>query len=237
MNQPLKILTTQDGSRTLYSSRYQQFFHSVHGALTESWHVFLEGAEIENLFQSRREATILEIGFGVGLNWLLTASLALRYNVRLTYIGMDQWVPCSELFSDLRYKELVEFPVLADAFIKWRSTLPDKIPNDSYKLTHKRGSVLQLQIGDAAGIPLQPCSCDRIYLDAFDPRTNRELWTTEFIQRLHNALHPRGIPATYCAAGHVRRALSASGFSVTRRPGPPGKREVLVVQKLANPSQ
>ena len=235
MDQSAKILTTQDGSHTLYSNRYQQPFHSIHGALTESRHVFLKGAEIENLFKSKSRVAILEIGFGAGLNWLLTASLALRHRVHLAYTASDQRIPCGKLLSDLCYSDLVEFHSLSEAFIKWRNTVPDKIPDGLYQPTFKESSTLRLQIGDATTIPIASRSYDRIYLDAFDPRVNPELWTLEFMGRLYDALYPGGILATYCAAGHVRRALSSSGFSVIRRPGPPGKREVLAAWKPLSP--
>ncbi len=235
MGESLELLITRDGSRTLYSPRYQQSFHSMHGALTESRHVFLEGAEIKPLFTSSHKAVIMEIGFGAGLNWLLTASLALRHDVRLSYIGVDLHVPRAEILSELHYGDVVEFTSLSDSFLQWRNTLPGRIPDGSYQLSHIQKSTLHLEIGDATGISPKPCSCDRIYLDGFDSKMNPELWTSEFIQRLYDALRPAGILATYSAAGHVRRALIASGFSVTRRPGPPGKREVLAAHKPATP--
>lgn len=231
MNQLLEIRTTQDDSRTLYSNQYQQSFHSMHGALAEAKHVFLEGARLTELFKSRKEVAILEIGFGAGLNWLLTASLALRHRVSITYTGLDLQMPSAALLSQLSYAGLIETPSLAEHLIEWRRTFDSEIPCGTYQIPHEYDSVLQLHIGEATTANLSPNTYDCIYLDAFDPRVNPELWTLDFIQQLHDALRDGGYLATYSAAGHVRRALVASEFSVIRRPGPPGKREVLAAWK------
>ncbi|MCY4158820.1 MAG: tRNA (5-methylaminomethyl-2-thiouridine)(34)-methyltransferase MnmD [Bacteroidetes bacterium] len=231
MDQSLRILTTNDGSRTLYSNRYQQSFHSVHGALTESKHVFVDGAKIEDLFRSKPTATILEIGFGTGLNWLLTSSLALERQIQLTYNALDQQIPTANLLSRLNYGSLVEATSLNALLIKWRNAFHNKIPDGVYQLKHEHDSVLQLFIGEATEVNLPTLAYDRIYLDAFDPTMNPGLWKIEFIQQLYDSLLDGGCLTTYSAAGHVRRALEGSGFSVIRRPGPPGKREVLAAWK------
>ena len=231
MKPPLEIRTTRDGSRTLYSHAFRQSFHSMHGALAEASHVFLEGAKLSELFQSRKEMSILEVGFGAGLNWLLTASLALRHQVSLTYTGLDLQIPNADLLSRLDYGELIETPSLAQHLIQWRGTFDGAVPSGTYHLAHDEDSILQLHIGEATTANLSPSTYDCVYLDAFDPKSNPILWTLEFIQQLHDTLCGGGCLATYSAAGRVRRALVTSGFSVMRRPGPPGKREVLVARK------
>ncbi len=231
MNQNLEIRTTRDGSRTLYSNQYQQSFHSMHGALTEAKYVFLEGSRLAELFKSKKKVAILEVGFGAGLNWLLTASLALRHHVSITYTGLDLYVPAADLLSQLRYADLIENSSLAEHLIEWRQALNEEIPYGTYQLSHEYESLLQLHINDVTHASLSPNTYDCIYLDAFDPHANPELWTVDFIQQLYDALCEGSYLATYSAAGHVRRALASSGFSVIRRPGPPGKREVLAAWK------
>ncbi|MCY3594326.1 MAG: tRNA (5-methylaminomethyl-2-thiouridine)(34)-methyltransferase MnmD [Bacteroidetes bacterium] len=231
MDQLLEIRATQDSSRTLYSNQYQQSFHSMHGALAEAKHVFLEGARLTELFKSRKELAILEVGFGAGLNWLLTASLALRHHVSVTYTGLDLQIPGADLLSQLSYADLIRDPSLAEHLIQWRRTFDGEIPCGTYQLPYESDSVLQLHIGEATAANFSPNTYDCIYLDAFDPRVNPELWTLDFIQKLYDALRDGSCLVTYSAAGHVRRALVASGFSVIRRPGPPGKREVLAAWK------
>ncbi len=232
MPQSYKLLITRDGSRTLYSQQSQQSFHSMHGALTESIHVFLEGAKISELFQSTSKVAILEIGFGTGLNWLLTTSLALDYRVEVAYTAIDQEIPPADLFNELDYGNLIGIPSVAALLTRWRQTFGSHVPPGSYHVPIKDESSLNLLIGNATNIiPDSPNLFDRIYLDAFDPKVNPDLWSPEFIQRLYDCLQDGGGLATYSAAGHVRRTLEASGFTVIRRPGPPGKREVLSAWK------
>ncbi|MCY3628821.1 MAG: tRNA (5-methylaminomethyl-2-thiouridine)(34)-methyltransferase MnmD [Bacteroidota bacterium] len=231
MSELLEIHTTQDGSRTLYSNQYQQSFHSMHGALAEAKHVFLEGTRLTELFKSRKEVAILEVGFGTGLNWLLTASLALHHRVSITYTGLDFQIPSADLLSRLSYADLIGDPSLSEHLIEWRRTFDGQIPCGTYQLPHECDSILQLHIGEATTANFSPNTYDCIYLDAFDPRANPELWTLNFLRQLYDALRGGSYLATYSAAGHVRRSLVASGFSVIRRPGPRGKREVLAACK------
>ena len=231
MNNFLEILTTQDCSRTLYSRQYQQSFHSVHGALTEAHHVFLEGSGTQELLKSQREVRVLEIGFGAGLNWLITASAARRHRTRLTYTAWDKQIPSAELLSQLGYGDLIGASTLATTVEEWRKTFVSDVPYGIYNLPHKHDSILQLCIGEATEAILPERSYDSIYFDAFDPRANPELWVSEFFGQLYKALRDGGCLATYSVAGHVRRALTSIGFSVFRQPGPPGKRQVLAAWK------
>jgi len=215
----------------LYSNQYQQSFHSLHGALTESKHVFIKGAQVESLLNSMSNAHILEIGFGAGLNWLLTASLAHKCKTQLVYTGLDQYIPNAELLSDLKYRDLVDEAFLNDTLINWRQQFPDIIPNGTYQLSFDHHCILNLCIDDIPSISLPQNTFDRIYLDAFAPKVNPKLWTIAFFQTLYDSLQSGGILATYSSAGDVQRGLIACGFSLTRRTGPPGKREVLSAKK------
>ena len=231
MGNPLEIITTRDGSRTLYSRQYKQSFHSVHGALTEARHVFLEGSGTEELLKSKQEVRVLEIGFGAGLNWLITAAAARQNRTRLTYTSLDKQIPGAELLSQLGYGELIGAPALATTVGEWRRSFSSDVPHGIYNLPHEHESTLQLCIGEATEESFPDRSYDSIYFDAFDPGANPELWVPEFFGRLHEALRDGGCLATYSVAGHVRRTLTSSGFSVVRRPGPPGKRHVLAAWK------
>ncbi|MDE2826138.1 MAG: tRNA (5-methylaminomethyl-2-thiouridine)(34)-methyltransferase MnmD [Bacteroidota bacterium] len=231
MTNLLEVITTRDGSRTLYSRQYQQSFHSVHGALTEARHVFLEGSGMVELLKSQHEVRVLEVGFGAGLNWLITAAAARRHGTRLTYTALDKQIPSAELLSQLGYGGLIGAPALATIIEEWRKSFSSSVPNGTYNLPHEHDSKLQLCIGEATEARFPDRSYDSIYFDAFDPGANPELWVPEFFGKLHRTLRDGGCLATYSVAGHVRRALTSNGFSVVRRPGPPGKREVLVAWK------
>ena len=231
MTNLLEVITTRDGSRTLHSRQYQQSFHSVHGALTEAHHVFLEGSGTEELLKSQQEVRVLEVGFGAGLNWLITAAAARRHGTRLTYTALDKQIPSAELLSQLGYGGLIGAPALATTIEEWRKSFSSSVPNGTYNLPHEHGGTLQLCIGEATEARFPDRSYDSIYFDAFDPGANPELWVPEFFGKLHRTLRDGGCLATYSVAGHVRRALTSNGFSVVRRPGPPGKREVLAAWK------
>ena len=127
MDNLLEVLITRDGSRTLYSRQYQQSFHSVHGALTEAHHVFLEGSGTGKLLESQQRVRVLEIGFGAGLNWLITASAARRHRTRLTYTAWDKQIPSAELLSQLGYGDLIGAPSLAATIEEWRKTFSPTI--------------------------------------------------------------------------------------------------------------
>ncbi|MDE2770621.1 MAG: tRNA (5-methylaminomethyl-2-thiouridine)(34)-methyltransferase MnmD [Bacteroidota bacterium] len=227
----LEVITTRDGSRTLYSRQYQQSFHSVHGALTEARHVFLEGSGTEELLKSQQEVRVLEVGFGAGLNWLITAAAARQHGTRLSYTALDKQIPSPELLSQLDYGSLIEAPALATTIEEWRKSFRCNVPCGTYNLPHEHDGTLQLSIGEATEARFPDRSYDSIYFDAFDPGANPELWVPEYFGKLHRALRDGGCLATYSVAGHVRRSLTSSGFSVVRRPGPPGKREVLAAWK------
>ena len=231
MDNLLEVITTRDGSRTLYSRQYQQSFHSVHGALTEARHVFLNGSGTEELLNSQQEVRVLEIGFGAGLNWLITAAAARRHRTRLSYTALDKWIPSAELLSQLGYGGLIGAPALATTIEEWRTTFGSDVPNGTYNLPHEHDCTLQLCIGEATDASFSDQIYDSIYFDAFDPEANPELWVPEFFGQLYRALRDGGCLATYSVAGRVRRALTSCGFSVVRRPGPPGKREVLAAWK------
>ena len=176
MDNLLEVIATRDGSRTLYSRQYHQSFHSVHGALTEARHVFLEGSGTEELLKSQQEVRVLEIGFGTGLNWLITATAARRYRTCLTYTSLDKQIPSAELLSQLGYGELIGAPALATTIEEWRSSFGSDVPYGTYNVLHEHDSTLQLCIGEATEASFPDRSYDSIYFDAFDPGANLELW-------------------------------------------------------------
>ena len=173
----------------------------------------------------------MEIGFGAGLNWLITAAAALQHCTRLSYTALDKQIPNAEVLSQLGYGGLVGALALATTIEEWRKSFGSDVPHGTYNLPHEHDSTLQLCIGEATEVSIPDRSYDSIYFDAFDPGANPELWVPELFRQLYGALRDGGCLATYSAAGHVRRALISSGFNVVRRPGPPGKREVLAAWK------
>lgn len=222
---------TADGSYTLYSPVYRQSFHSERGALSEARHVFLEGATVaERLAQG--PLALLEVGLGSGLNFLLTADLALACGGLLDYLALERELPPTWLLEQLDYRAHLAHPALFDAYLDFCASLPKAPALGCYRTQLADGVQLTLLLGEASGQPLLPQSADVIYQDAFSPNANPELWSETFLAKLVAALKPGGVLVSYTVSGAVRRRLARLGLAVRKRPGPPGgKREVLAALK------
>lgn len=204
---------TADGSYTLTSKRFNSSYHSIHGALTESVHVFIEQG-FEFYIQSPPAQTIrvLEMGFGTALNAWLTFQEARRKNIKVHYTALEAFPPdpeCHPIISrDEDHLKLLEAPWDRSVSLDGSSELyKQQIPLQDF-LNTDRGSY------------------DIIYYDAFGPGSQPELWASEIFQKLFQITAPGGVFVTYCAKGDVRRALQAVGYIVTRLPGPPFKRHM-----------
>jgi len=229
------VLTkTEDNSNTLFSDRYQQTYHSTFGASTESRHVFLHGSGVYDRLIAKHSTRVLEIGFGLGLNCLLCADCAAINNTGLSYTGVDHAPICATDFIELNYGQLLNRPSLATDLARLLADLRKKT---SYVQTGLLGDDCELSLHtcDATSpvllnsLELGP-NYDAIFLDAFSPEVNPECWTQAFFEHLRLLIAPCGRLATYCVKGSVRRNLEAAGFSVTKYPGPKGKREVMWAQ-------
>ena len=225
-----RVVDTADGSKTLFCPRYQQTYHSIHGALTESRHVFIQGSKLGSKLSVLNDLRILEIGFGTGLNYLLTVQLAEQAGVSLHYSALEQCILPSPLLEKLAYGVLLDHvehnQLLLRHLSKCNYAMGDQAPVFAYKntslLLHKQMDSLFAE-GDSR--------FDIVYHDGFSPEVNAELWSDDVIADLYSRLKKGGTLATYSASGDVRRAMLRAGFSVTRLPGPPGKREMLVGNK------
>ncbi len=220
---------TGDGFDTLFSLRYGQTYHSMHGAGVEAQHVFLDATGTAERLGAGEPTRVLEVGFGTGLNFLLTAKQAITTDTPLTFVALERDVLPASTLATLNHREYLGRAPAA-SLIAWRRTLSDGVQEGEYEAQF--GPVkLVLLIGDATEVAL-PGGFDAVYLDAFSPDANPELWTALFLHRLHEALRPGGRLATYSAKGSVRRALAEAGFVVEKRAGPPGKREITVATRL-----
>ena len=228
----MRMVNTADGSRTLYSDSYEQTMHSHRGALTESRHVFLEGAGVAARLGRGDPTRVLEIGFGTGLNFFVTADLALTTHAPLDYVALERDLLSSQVVRELEYERGLEHKHLLQKFFRARDDLPEPPPAGRYAFHLAERVGLELRLGNATDVRLEPGQYDAVYLDAFSPDANPELWTEDFLERLYHALIPGGTLSSYCVKGAVRRRLQALGFTVQKRPGPPGgKREMLVATR------
>lgn len=223
---------TADGSATLFSERYAQAFASRRGALGESQGVFLEASGAARRLAEGRPVGVLEVGFGTGLNFFVTAGACLAHpEAKLAYTALEHHLLPAEAVSELGYGALLNTDVVAH-YLEWRVGLREA----SGKHTFERDRVrLELWLGDAPEQVLPENTFSTVYHDGFSPDVNPEVWTEAFLGRLVSALAEGGTLVSYCVQGAVRRRLAALGLEVSKRPGPVGgKREVLFSRKPAS---
>jgi tRNA U34 5-methylaminomethyl-2-thiouridine-forming methyltransferase MnmC len=218
-----QIITTSDGSHSLYNPELDETYHSRHGALQESRYVFIQqGLDlIDPLLKTIR---ILEIGFGTGLNAVLANEYGVKYNRQIEFTSLETFPLNKEVTDAINVEETVG-KGNSDFFIQLHAAewnIPVKI-NDTFSVEKLNTSVQEW--------PLRSDYFDIIFYDAFGPRAQPEMWTLEIFQKLYESMRTRGIFVTYCAKGQVRRDLTTAGFHTSRLPGPPGKREMLRAEK------
>lgn len=233
----LQIVVTDDGSRTLYSRRYAQCFHSESGAAAEATLVFVENSGVAIRLEQKLPSKILEIGFGSGLNFVLSAVLANRFATNLEYLAIDQKMICGEVLSQMEFESLPAVAengaskYVSDWAAGWREI--DVGTSANWNAT-KLGAFaeLNLVICAFADFDLDQSNFDAIYFDAFSPEANGELWGASVIRRLHDRLKIGGRLVTYCVKSEIQKRLRECGFLVKKTRGPVGgKREVLIAEK------
>lgn len=217
-----KIITTGDGSKTIQIEDWNEQYHSIHGAVQEAYHVFIKHGL--SLFKDE-PVSILEIGFGTGLNAIITAIEAPKSNLNIDYTGVEAYPVEAEEVAELNYIAQLNASNFEDVFnkmhnVKWE-VKTDILPN--FNLLKREQNFLDITDKEAYNL---------IYFDAFGARVQPELWTENIFGIMYNALQTNGVLVTYAAKGSVRRAMLAVGFKVERLPGPPGKREMLRATKL-----
>ncbi len=208
---------TEDGSRTLRSEQLGEQYHSVHGAVQESVHVFIE-AGLRSI--KAPEVAVLEVGLGTGLNALLTLQETSAEDRQVHYTALEPFPLPWEAVRSLEHPKAIGAPQLEAAFERMM-TPPQGTPvwiTERFTFTSSSSSVLAFE---------SIAQFDVIYFDAFGPPTQPELWTDDVFARMFTALRPGGRLVTYCAKGEVRRSMQRAGFTVERLPGPKGKREML----------
>jgi len=206
---------TEDGSHTLYLPEMDEHYHSVHGAIQESLHVFIKAGFDACPAQQPR---VFEVGFGTGLNALLTAIEAAESGRKVRYTSVELYPLTLEQALMLNYGKILGEETLFANLHKaaWNESV---VLNDRFSLRKVET--------DFSSMPMVENEYDLIYFDAFAPNKQADLWQQDIFDRLFRSLRPNGIFVTYCAKGVVRRMLQASGFVVERLPGPPGKHEML----------
>ncbi|HET9747179.1 MAG TPA: tRNA (5-methylaminomethyl-2-thiouridine)(34)-methyltransferase MnmD [Chitinophagaceae bacterium] len=226
-----KIILTGDGSHSISVPELNVPYHSIYGAVQESMHVFINAGFYQAIKSTpARQIKILEVGFGTGLNALLTLVEAEKIKTKVYYEAIELYPLNNEEIRTLNYCRHLNRPELQPIFEELHSCKWEKeIPITKYLALLKRNDNLLNLAGRRTGpeFPEPMKLFELIYFDAFAPNAQPELWTKEVFDRMYAMLEPGGILVTYCSKGDVRRAMIAAGFEVEKLPGPPRKREML----------
>lgn len=212
----MKIVSTKDGSHTVVHDVLGEHYHSIHGAMQESQHVFIK----EGLERHKDKSTVkvFEMGFGTGLNALLSSAYAEKNQVKIEYYTIEAYPLDVEQAKQLNYPQLAGSKEMFDNILTaiWGESI--KL-SANFQLMKIKGL---LESTDLSFIP----KIDIVFYDAFAPNSQAHLWEPPMLEKMYAVLNSGGHLTTYCAKGQFKRNLKAVGFEVEGVPGPPGKREM-----------
>ena len=221
------IITTKDGSHSLFSEEYNEVYHSQNGAIQESQHVFIHAGfeQALDVFPSANPLKIFEVGFGTGLNGLLTVIAAQKAGANIYYETIERYPVPLEVIKELNYTQLLENEKYRPPFHSMHLSnwgAEHRItPYFSFK--KNQDNFLDFE--------LSPSMFHLIYFDAFAPENQPEMWTLVMMKKLFDSLVVNGILVSYCSKSAFRKVLQEAGFVVEKLPGPPGKREMVRAHK------
>ena len=218
----LLLVLTDDGSQTILNTDLGSTYHSRHGALTESQHVYIHKGLQKQIGKGVTNITLLEMGFGTGLNALLTEMAAMDQNIQINYHALELFPVPEPVWKEYELPSgLSESRALFNTLhaAHWNREVAIS-PN--FSITKHHISLLEFK---------PSVRFDLVYYDAFEPETQPELWTQDVFEKLLSWMAPNGVLVTYCCKGYVRRNMLGAGFEVEKVAGPPGKREMIVAKK------
>lgn len=219
----LNLIITEDGSHSLSIPELEETYHSSHGAIQESNHVFIKHGLLHWVKNNpSKPIKIFEVGFGTGLNAFLTAIEAAKIGIHVKYNSIELYPITEELTTQLNYPEQLGISrTLFDFMHQANWEEPAKI-HETFTLIKKKASLLNFEFGE---------TYDLIYFDAFAPSKQPELWKYPILEKCSQALNKNGIFVTYSAKGQLKRDLKKTGFELETLPGSPGKFEMVRATK------
>jgi tRNA U34 5-methylaminomethyl-2-thiouridine-forming methyltransferase MnmC len=218
------LIRTGDGSHSFYVPELDEHYHSTYGAIQESSHIFINKGLLA-VDRGLQELRVLEVGFGTGLNALLTWEAGLQNNMNIRYTAMEPWPLEQGQAMQLNYPGLLKTP---GAQLVFRALHEAAWGMDVSIDGHMKILKMQSRLEDAL---LAPDRFHLVYFDAFGPDAQPELWTEEIFNMIFTCMATHGIMTTFSAKGSVRRALKNVGFDVESLEGPPGKRSMTRARK------
>ena len=220
LNTKNKLVLTNDGSHSIFNTEIKECYHSKHGSIVEAEHVF-----IRHGFSAikRSKLNILEVGFGTGLNALLTYQKAEQRSTQVNYHTMELYPIKRDTYIQLNFASLIG--------LDKKELL--QIHNCSWEKEHEISPYFSL-IKNHTSLEEYDTNVkfDIIYFDAFSPEKQAELWNKRIFQKMHRLLKNNGFLVTYCAKGIVKRTMKSVGFEVIVLDGPPGKRQMTRGNKI-----
>lgn len=227
------IHTTKDGSSTLYSEQFDQYYHNPNGAASESLYVFFEQSGLLSVLETANSLIILEIGFGTGLNFLLLADHLLKNKIdtKIDFYSIEAYPIDKQTASEISFEEHLEEQkikeVLPDIFDSLKPGMNTLKPFQDIDIT------LHLFYGKFEDFSQKKFVADFIFHDAFSPEVNSELWTDSAFKKLADYSHENTIMTTYCAASKARAAMCVADWLVAKTRGALGKREMTIASRSA----
>jgi len=223
----LQFVPTKDNSFTLFNPELNETYHSIHGAITESKHVFIKNG-LQHFFENKNitSVSVLEVGFGTGLNALLSYLYCFNHLKSLRYISYEPFTLSSDIVKQINYSQQLNVTKEnEDFFLKLHSNKGNKFESSNISIDIKviESSYQQSTILEKVDI---------IFFDAFAPNKQPEMWLPDVFSKCYDEINDSGILVTYCAKGEVKRILKSVGFKVETLPGPPGKREMIRAVKV-----
>lgn len=216
----MDYVITGDGSKTLYNEQVGEHYHSKHGALQEAQHVFLKsGLQFSLQREPQESISILEIGFGTGLNFILSADYCFQHDIKLNYSGIEAFPLDLQVIKEIGYDTFVSDCIWKDFVTNYDRALKNNVPiNDTIALQIAHQKVLDFESDRLY---------DVIYFDAFAAIHQPEMWSDQTLSHVTKFLKPGGVFVTYAITGNLKRSMKALGFDIEKAPGAPGKREML----------
>ena len=216
-----EIIITDDGSTTIRIPEWDENYHSTHGAIQEAKHVFIKNGL--DLFQSQDSISILEIGFGTGLNAFITFLETLNKE-KVNYVGVEAYPISQEEIAQMNYVSELDSEMYQEIFDKMHSCDWEKQEtiSENFHLTKRKQFFQDIEDKN---------QFDLIYFDAFGFPLQPELWSEVIFKKMYDALLPKGTLVTYACRSSIKNAMLSVGFSIEKLPGAPGKREMLRATK------
>ena len=216
-----EIIITDDGSTTIRIPEWDENYHSTHGAIQEAKHVFIKNGL--DLFQNQDAISILEIGFGTGLNAFITFLETINKE-KVNYVGVEAYPISQEEIAQMNYVSELDSEMYQEIFDKMHSCDWEKQEtiSENFLLTKRKQFFQDIEDKN---------QFDLIYFDAFGFPLQPELWSEVIFKKMYDALLPKGTLVTYACRSSIKNAMLSVGFSIEKLPGAPGKREMLRATK------